>query len=153
MPGLRAAVVAVACAALLVAVPAGAGVTLTTTGTVNAAGTKWNFKVITVSTNGTLSATLTWSTTSAKLLLGLAHKNGTSWKWITGRQGAQPLTLTYPVTAGTWRLAVEALSGRSSYTLTATYPTGTPPPGSPSTFRPCSNAGNSSMRRCANPSA
>ena len=121
---LRAPIVVLLCAAV-VAVPASAGgSTLTATGTVSASGTKWNFKPFTVGGTGNVTATLTWSTSSANLLLGLSQKTASgTWTWIAGKQGAQPLTLTWPVTPGTWRFAIEALSGSSAYTLNATYPT------------------------------
>jgi hypothetical protein len=122
---LRAPLAVVLLCAAVGVVPASAGgATLTATGTVSASGTKWNFKPFTVSGTGTLTATLTWPTSSAKLLLGLSQKTPSgTWTWIAGKQTASPITLTWPVTPGTWRLAVEAVSGSSSYTLNATYPT------------------------------
>jgi invasin-like protein len=124
----RTTLTALALCMLLALVPASAsGATITVSGTVSATGTKWQFKQISVSDNGTVSATLTWTNTSAKLLVGLSQKNGTSWTWISGKGGAQPVTMSWPVTPGTWRLAVEALSGSSAYTLTASYPTSAPP--------------------------
>jgi hypothetical protein len=89
--------------------------------------------VFTVNGVGTLTARLSWSTASAHLQLSLARKNpdGT-WTAVAGRSSAQPVTLTAPVTPGTWRLGVKALSGSSSYTLSATWPdSGLPPISSP----------------------
>jgi hypothetical protein len=109
----------------LTVVSASAGTaTSTFTGTVSASGTKWNFKPLSVTASGTLTGTLTWSIPSAQLLLGLSRKNADgTWTWISGHAGTQPITESWAVTAGTWRLAIEAISGSSSYTLTATYPT------------------------------
>ncbi|HET6847445.1 MAG TPA: hypothetical protein VFH74_01200 [Gaiellales bacterium] len=103
------------------------------TGSVSATGTSWRAHVFTVSGTGTLTAKLTWSTRSAQLKLSLARKNpdGT-WTGTAGRSGAQPMSLTAPVSPGTWRLGVKALAGSSSYTLSATWPdSGLPPISSP----------------------
>jgi invasin-like protein len=102
--------------------------TLSATGSVSATGTKWQFRPFTVTDNGTVSASLAWSTPSASLLIGLAQKTSAgTWAWVSGSRGAQPVTASWSVTPGTWRLAVEALSGSSSYTLTASYPATLPP--------------------------
>jgi hypothetical protein len=98
--------------------------TSTFSGTVSASGTKWNFKSVSVTASGTLTGSLRWTTSSAKLLLGLSRKNADgTWTWVGGHGGTQPLTENWAVTPGTWRLAIEAISGSSSYTLTATCPT------------------------------
>jgi hypothetical protein len=90
-------------------------------GSVSATGVKWQYKTLSVTGSGPLTETLTWSTSTAKLLVGLSHKNPNgTWTWVGGQRGAQPVTLTTQVTPGTWRLAVEALSGASSYTLGVT---------------------------------
>ena len=112
---------------LLVTASSAGAATFTTTGSVDAAGTKWQFKPITVTDNGTVTASLSWLTPTAKLQLGLSRKTAAGrWTWITGKQGKQPLTISWPVTPGTWRLAMGAISGASSYTLSATYPSTTP---------------------------
>jgi len=104
-----------------------AAVSATYTGSVSATGVDWQFRTLSVTGSGPLTETLTWSTSTAKLLVGLSHKNSDgSWTWVAGSQGAQPVTLTWQVTPGTWRLAVEALSGASSYRLDVTYPDATP---------------------------
>ena len=104
-----------------------AAVSATYTGSVSATGVDWQFRTLSVTGSGPLTETLTWSTSTAKLLVGLSHKNSDgSWTWVASSQGAQPVTLTWQVTPGTWRLAVEALSGASSYRLDVTYPDATP---------------------------
>ena len=69
------------------------------------------------------AVTVTWNVSPAVAEAGAAC----SWRWVAGNQGAQPVTLTTQVTPGTWRVAVEALSGASSYTLGVTYPDAPPP--------------------------
>ena len=105
----------------------------TFTGSVSATGASWRSHVFTVQGNGTLTATLTWATAPARLKLSLARKNpdGT-WTGTTGRAGAQPISLSAPVSPGTWRLGVKAVSGSSTYTLRASWPdSGLPPITSP----------------------
>jgi hypothetical protein len=104
-----------------------AATTASYSGSVSATGTNWQFETLSVTGSGPLTETLTWSTSTAELLVGLSHKNSDgSWTWVAQSQGAQPVTLTTQVTPGTWRLAVEARSGASSYTLGVTYPNATP---------------------------
>ena len=104
-----------------------AATTASYSGSVSATGVNWQFETLSVTGSGPLTETLTWSTSTAKLLVGLSHKNSDgTWTWVAQSQGAQPVTLTTQVTPGTWRLAVEALSGASSYTLGVTYPNATP---------------------------
>ena len=126
---LRTPIIVLVLPAMLVLLPASAGAASTTvTGSVSATGTDWRATPVTVTGSGTLTASLVWSTSTAQLSLALSRKNADgSWTWVAGSHGAQPLTLTSPVTAGSWRLAVKALSGASSYTLTATYPTTSSP--------------------------
>ena len=82
-----------------------------------------------MTTSGSVSATLAWSTPTARLSLALSRRNGDgTWTWITGARGAQPLRITAAVTAGTWRLRVKALAGSSDYTMNASYPSSEPPP-------------------------
>ena len=117
---------------LLVAVlctSAASASTSTFMGSVSATGDAWRSHTFTVAASGSLSATLTWGSPSARLSLALSRSNGDgSWTWVKGAQGAQPLRMTASVTAGSWRLRVKALAGGSSYTLIASYPSSPPPP-------------------------
>lgn len=127
---LRVALVGLVLVALAAATSASAGAaTVMWTGSVDSAGTKWQFKPFTATSSGTATATLTWTTSSAKLQVGISQKTSSgTWKWITGKQGtAQPLTLSVPVSAGTWRFSVAAVSGASSYSLSGSYPATVPP--------------------------
>lgn len=118
---------------LLVAVfstSAASGATSTFTGSVSATGSYWQSHPFIVAAAGSLSATLTWSTPTARLSLALSRSNGDgTWTWVKGARGAPPLRITSAVTAGTWRLRVKALAGSSSYTLTATNTSNPPPTG------------------------
>jgi hypothetical protein len=126
---LRAAAVVLALTLVSVVVPASAGAaTITVTNSVSVTGMAWRATPISVTSTGSLTASLSWSTATAKLTLGLSRQNADgTWTWMTGSSGAQPLALTWPVTPGQWRLSVKAISGASSYTLTATYPTSSSP--------------------------
>ncbi len=104
-----------------------AATTASYSGRVSATGVKWQYKTLSVPGSGPLTETLTWSTSTAKLLVGLSHKNANgTWTWVGGQRGVQPVTLTTQVTPGTWRLAVEALSAASSSTRGVTYPDAAP---------------------------
>lgn len=101
--------------------------TATFTGLVDAQTNPYGYHRVEVSHAGMLHATLTWSTVSASLALMLARKNpdGT-WQRVTSVRGSQPLSLSYPVTAGSWRIGPKALTGASRYSTTVDYPTGVP---------------------------
>lgn len=106
---------------LLVAVaPAGAA-SSTFSGTVTAGGTSFVPHPLTVSTTGTISASLNWETPSANLQLQLKDPSGT----VVARAftSNRPETITYEATrTGTYKLGVKAASGSSSYTLEVTFP-------------------------------
>ncbi len=102
------------------------------TGSVSATGNARQTYTLSVAASGTLSASLTWSTMTAKLSLGLSRRNSDgSWTWVTGVTSSQPERLNAPVTPGTWRVNVKAKSGGSRYTLTVSYPGDVPPPPPP----------------------
>jgi hypothetical protein len=116
----------------LLSTSAASGTTHTFTGSVSATGDAWQSHTFPVTTSGSVSATLAWSTPTARLSLALSRRNNDgTWTWITGAKGAQPLRITAAVTAGTWRLRVKALAGSSDYTLNASYPSSRPPPETP----------------------
>jgi hypothetical protein len=121
----------VALAAALLAPSAASAATQIFTGTVSATGTTSQAFVVTAPANGRLAATLTWTSPTARLTVGLSQpsSNGT-WAWVASANGAQPVTLTWPVTTGTWRVYVKSTSGASDYSLTVTTPDGQsqPPP-------------------------
>ena len=102
-------------------VPEAMGATGTFSGTVTAGGTAVKNFPITVSSPGTITATLQWSTPSAALRLLLVDPTGTQVaKNITT---ANPKTLTYNATlTGTYKVQVKATSGSSAFTVTVDYP-------------------------------
>lgn len=104
------------------------GATAGYSGTVSAAGVRRHDYVLQVSGSGTLSASLTWSTPSARLALGVSHRADSDdpWVWMKAVSGAQPLTLNVPVTAGQWRVYVKAKSGTTSYSMSVSYPSAPP---------------------------
>jgi hypothetical protein len=108
------------------------GATTTFMGSVSATGDAWRSHTFAVAASGSVSATLTWSTPSARLSLALSRSNGDgTWTWVKGARGTQPLRISAEVTPGTWRLRVKALTGGSGYTVVASYPSSPPPPTGP----------------------
>src|SRR3954447_26055358 len=76
---------------------------------------------ITVTSPGTISATIQWSTPSAVLSLAFVGPTGTQVK-LDGT-ATNPKTITWNATAtGTWKVIVKAKSGSSSFTGSVTYP-------------------------------
>ena len=62
-----------------------AATTASYSGSVSATGVKWQYKTLSVGGSGPLTETLTWSTSTAKLLVGLSHKNANgTWTWVGG---------------------------------------------------------------------
>jgi hypothetical protein len=99
----------------------------TYTGAVNSAGTASAYRTVNVPVDGTLAASLDWDQAGANLVLSLSRRNpdGT-WTWIMTATGHKPETISYPVTAGAWRLGVKAKSGAANYTLSVSTPDGPP---------------------------
>jgi hypothetical protein len=100
-------------------------------GTVSAAAvnTRWHFHFVTVPAAGRLEVGLEWANPSAQLTLSLFRKNadGTT-TWIAGSAGHRPEHVAVAVGAGTFRIGVKAVSGASSYTVSASYPDAVAPP-------------------------
>jgi hypothetical protein len=96
-------------------------------GYVSATGVSAVYTHVQIPVSGTLTASLDWDQPTAKLVLSLARRNpdGT-WTWITSASGQKPESLSYPVTAGTWRLGAKAKLGAANYTLTVNTPDGPP---------------------------
>ncbi len=130
MSGRLARWIAVAALASLTAtsVPAPAhGALATYTGSVSAAGVSSAYTKVQVLVSGTLTASLDWDQPTANLVLTLSRRNADgTWTWILTASGQKPETISYPVTAGTWRLGAKAKSGAANYTLTVNTPDGPP---------------------------
>ena len=118
----------VALAAALLAPSAASAATPTFSGSVSATGTTSQAFVVTAPANGRLTATLTWTNPTARLTVGLSQPSNGTWAWVASAKGTQPVTLTWPVTTGTWRVYVKSTSGASDYSLTVTTPDGQPLP-------------------------
>lgn len=114
LAGLATAVVA------LLAVSDAFGASAPLSGSVSAGGavdtTSFN-----VSSPGTISATIQWSTSSAVLTLALVDPTGAQVKLDATTHN--PKTVTFDATTtGTWKVRVKAKSGSSSFTGSVTYP-------------------------------
>jgi hypothetical protein len=120
---LRAAVAALVVATVAVAVagdPASAAST-TFTGTVTAGGTAFKSHSLSVSSAGTITASLDWEQTSANLQLQLKDPSGV----LVAKSftSDRPEVITYDATkVGTYKLGVKAASGSSAYTLSVSFP-------------------------------
>ena len=91
-------------------------------GSLSSTGTKFAQHQIVLSRAGTISATLDWSTTSAKLSLSLRKPDGT----VAAATGTRPKFVTFEApAAGTYKLNVSASSGASPYSLAVSYPKAT----------------------------
>ncbi len=75
---------------------------------------------VVVSKSGALSASLSWSSSKVNLNLYLYDAGGTLLAQATG--SARPEVISAPVSAGTYRLQVVAVSGKGSFTLSVTHP-------------------------------
>ncbi|MDX6591705.1 MAG: hypothetical protein QOJ13_901 [Gaiellales bacterium] len=116
--------------ALAAAPPADAG-TSTFTGSVSSVSLEasWRFHFVTTTAPGELHVKLDWPSTTAQLSLSLYRKSGDGTNtWVGGQVGHHPEEATVPVGVGVWRIGVKAVQGASTYTVTATYPSGAPPP-------------------------
>ena len=122
------AVIAAAAASLALVRAEEARSALTTyTGYVDAAGAAAVYRTIDVPVDGEITATLDWDQPTANLVLSLSRKNADGkWEWITSIGGHKPDVLTYPATAGMWRIGVKAKQGAANYTLTLGTPDGPP---------------------------
>ena len=100
---------------------------LTYTGSVDAAGAASVYRTIDVPVDGDITATLDWDQPTANLVLSLSRKNADGkWEWLTTVGGHKPEVLTYPATAGMWRIGVKAKKGAANYTLSLGTPDGPP---------------------------
>jgi DNA-binding beta-propeller fold protein YncE len=101
----------------------GGTTTQTFTGSVDAAGTKSHtFKITVTNTSVPIQATLSWPTTSANLNLFLTPPGATTPIASATSKTADPETLSFqPTVTGTYKLRVKAVTGASSYTLTASF--------------------------------
>lgn len=132
----RAALVAtflvVASVLVLVGGTAGATITSTYTGFVDASGTKFKQHLFDVVDAGEIDVSLDWSDTSADLNLFLYRKetSGTYTLVAQSTTKNRPETIAYPSgTVGTWKIGVKAITGASAYTATVSHsPSATPPP-------------------------
>jgi hypothetical protein len=122
------AVIAASAASLALVRAEQARSALTTyTGSVDAAGAAAVYRTIDVPVDGEITATLDWDQPTANLVLSLSRKNADGkWEWITSIGGHKPDVLTYPATAGMWRIGVKAKQGAANYTLTLGTPDGPP---------------------------
>src|SRR4051812_46119038 len=97
-------VLAAICALLLLGVPEAAGdATVPFTGSVQQGKGAW-IKTVTVPQPGQMSATLSWSTTSAVLTLALVDSSGHV--LVSDATTASPKTVSAPVDAGTYKVRV-----------------------------------------------
>src|SRR4051795_5219299 len=98
----------------VVAISSAFGASAQLSGTVSVGGTPDTTK-ITVTSPGTISATIQWSTPSAVLSLAFVDPTGTQVK-LDGT-ATNPKTITWDATTtGTWKVIVKAKSGSSSFT-------------------------------------
>lgn len=98
-------------------------------GSVSAAGTSSRSHPLSVSRPGTISATLSWSST-ADLNLLLYDPSGTL-AAAAQSTTAKPETIAHAATvSGTWTLTVQAASGSASYTLKVSFAAAPAPSGS-----------------------
>lgn len=127
-PALCVAVIAVSALSLALVRAEQARSALTTyTGSVDAAGAAAVYRTIDVPVDGEITATLDWDQPTANLVLSLSRKNADGkWEWLTSIGGRKPDVLTYPATAGAWRIGVKAKKGAANYTLTLGTPDGPP---------------------------
>src|SRR5947209_8353618 len=103
-----------------VAVASAFGASAPLSGTVSAGGLPDTTK-ITVTSPGTITATIQWSAPSAVLSLSLVDPNGTQVK-LDGSTN-NPKTITYDATlTGTYKVIVKAKSGSSDFTGSVSYP-------------------------------
>jgi hypothetical protein len=101
--------------------------TLSFTGNVDVSGTAARYQTVTAPVDGTLSATLDWTSPTAKLIIVLSRQNpDKSWTWLMNVTGQKPEMLSIPATAGRYRLGVKAKSGASDYSLMANPPDAPP---------------------------
>jgi DNA-binding beta-propeller fold protein YncE len=138
--GLLATVVAaLALGTVLVApTPAGATITQTFTGSVDAGSAPWKQHLFEVVDDGQIQATLNWDNSAANLNLFLYRKNANG-TWTLVAQAAtsnRPEQITYPTgTVGTWKVGVKAISGATAYSVTVSHsPDAPPPPSSIATY-------------------
>jgi hypothetical protein len=103
-------------------------------GTVDARGAKWREHAFDVTQNGTITAVLDWSVTTANLSLFLYRRNpdGT-WTLIASSvTKARPETITFQSgSVARWKVGVKAVSGATAYTVAVTHSDGAPPPPPP----------------------
>ena len=103
-----------------VAVSSALGASAPLSGTVSAGGTPDTTK-ITVTSPGTVTASISWSTPSAVLSLAFVDPTGKQVK--LDATATNPKTITYDATVtGTWKVLVKAKSGSSSFTGSVSYP-------------------------------
>jgi sugar lactone lactonase YvrE len=120
-------------------VPAGAAITTTYSGTVDASGTSFRQHIFEVLDGGQISASLNWSTTSANLNLFLYRKNAdNTWTMVASATSttSRPEVVNFVNgTVGTWKVGIKAVSGASAYDATVSHsPNATPPPASVATY-------------------
>src|ERR1700759_586400 len=122
------AVIAAAAVSLALVRAQDARSALTTyTGSVDVAGVASVYRTIDVPVDGEISATLDWDQPTASLALTLSRKNADGkWEFVTSIGGHKPDVLTYPATAGSWRIGVKAKRGAANYTLPLGTPDGPP---------------------------
>jgi hypothetical protein len=103
--------------------PAVGSTTDTFTGSVSASGTVSVTKKITVTdTSAPIQAELDWPTTSANLNLFLMPPGSSTAVAQATSKTNNPESLSFqPTVAGTYTLRVKAITGSSSFTLTATH--------------------------------
>lgn len=113
------AVAAILTAALLGA-PDALGASSSFSGTVTAGGAVENFS-FPVSSPGSISATLSWTTQSAVLTVAIVDPTGA--QVAINSSNANPKTVTYNATlTGTYKVRVKAKSGSSDFTGSLSYP-------------------------------
>jgi DNA-binding beta-propeller fold protein YncE len=96
------------------------GATAQLSGSVSAGGTPDTTK-ITVTSPGTISATIQWSTPSAVLTLALVDPNLNTVKTDTSTNNPKTITWNATIT-GTYKVIVKAKSGSSSFTGSVSFP-------------------------------
>ena len=117
--GITLLALAVGCT--LVGASGAQGATTTLTGSVAVGGTAFQSKTITIGTSGNIDATLDWDNASANLRMFLYDPTG-ALVWQSPTAGKPKTLPPWPVTPGSWKIGVKALSGSANYTLAVDYP-------------------------------